>query len=236
MPWLKRQTEAFGLAGKKAFFEFHLGGARRCRWRRKPARAWVTLMWAGFCLTMNRLCGWIRAWQAASHEQLGWPHGWFMSYDKTSDGRMLFGGSKGILVVRPEGFDVSDFSPRLVVSDVYVNGARQKAGQILQGLQVTPEQRSFGVEFAALDFSDLNRIRYAYRLAGFDPDWINRDAGSRLVSYSNLDPGHYVLQVRAPTEVASVVRMNSASRCRSCPHGGSNGGFGVLPLRWGWAC
>lgn len=123
--------------------------------------------------------------------------GWFMSYDKTSDGRMLFGGSKGILVVKPEGFDVSDFAPRLVVSELHVNGAPQKAGQILQGLQVTPEQRTFSVEFAALDFSDPNRIRYAYRLAGFDPDWISRDASSRLVSYSNLDPGHYVLQVKA---------------------------------------
>ena len=123
--------------------------------------------------------------------------GWFMSYDKTSDGRMLFGGSKGILVVKPEGFDVSDFAPRLVVSTLFVNGVAQKAGQVLKGLQVAPEQRSFGVEFAALDFADPNRIRYAYRLTGFDPDWITRDANSRIASYSNLNPGHYVLQVKA---------------------------------------
>ncbi|WP_210546823.1 ligand-binding sensor domain-containing diguanylate cyclase [Rhodoferax sp. PAMC 29310] len=123
--------------------------------------------------------------------------GWFMSYDKTSDGRMLFGGSKGILVVKPEAFDVSDFAPRLVVSELYANGRAQKAGQVLKGLQVPPEQRSFGVEFSALDFSDPNRIRYAYRLEGFDPYWITRDASSRIASYSNLDPGHYVLQVKA---------------------------------------
>ncbi len=123
--------------------------------------------------------------------------GWFMSYDKTSDGRMLFGGSKGILVVKPEAFDVSDFAPRLVVSELYANGMAQKAGQALKGLHVAPEQRSFGVEFSALDFADPNRIRYAYRLVGFDPDWIARDASSRIASYSNLDPGHYVLQVKA---------------------------------------
>ena len=115
--------------------------------------------------------------------------GWFMSYDKTSDGRMLFGGSKGILVVKPEGFDVSDFAPRLVVSALFVNGVAQKAGQALKGLQVAPEQRSFGVEFAALDFADPNRIRYAYRLTGFDPDWITRDASSRVASYSNSGSG-----------------------------------------------
>ncbi len=123
--------------------------------------------------------------------------GWFMSYEKTADGRMLFGGSKGILVVKPEGFDVSDFAPRVVVSTLFVNGVAQKAGQVRKGLQVAPDQRSFGVEFSALDFADPNRIRYAYRLLGFDPDWINRDASSRIASYGNLDPGHYVLKVKA---------------------------------------
>lgn len=144
--------------------------------------------------------------------------GWWLSYDKTSDGRMLFGGSKGILVVKPESFDVSDFAPRLVVSALYINGERHLAGQILKGLQVNPDDRSFGFEYAALDFSDPDRLRYAYRLAGFDPDWINRGADARVASYSNLDPGNYVLHVRAtnrsgvwsPNELAINVQVMPA--------------------------
>lgn len=123
--------------------------------------------------------------------------GWFFSYAKTADGQLLFGGSKGLLVVKPELFDVSDFAPPLLVSALHINGLRQLAGHILDGLQIEPQHRSFSLEFAALDYSDPGRVHYAYQLQGFDPDWINTGAESRVASYSNLDPGDYLLRVRA---------------------------------------
>ena len=123
--------------------------------------------------------------------------GWFGSYTETADGRLLFGGSKGLLVVEPDGFDVSSYAPPLVVSELRVNGEREPAGQILNGLQLKPDSRSFSVEFSALDYGDPGRCRYTYRLAGFDPAWIKSDAEHRDASYSNLNPGHYVLRVRA---------------------------------------
>ncbi|WP_418317948.1 two-component regulator propeller domain-containing protein [Piscinibacter sakaiensis] len=123
--------------------------------------------------------------------------GWFGSYVQTADGRMLFGGSKGVMVVRPESFDVSDYAPPLLITELRINGNRQPAGQLARGLQVTPQQRSFSIEFAALDYSDPARIRYAYRLEGFDPDWINTGPGNRIASYGNLDPGSYLLRIRA---------------------------------------
>jgi len=55
-------------------------------------------------------------------------------------------------------------------------------------------------------------------LHGFDTDWIATGADSRVASYSNLDPGDYVLQVRAtnrsgfwsPHELAIRVRIQPA--------------------------
>lgn len=123
--------------------------------------------------------------------------GWFLSRAKTADGRLLFGGSKGILVVRPERFDVSAYAPPLVISELSINGQRQAASRALEGLQLAPHERSFSLVFAAFDYSDPGRIRYAYQLEGFDPDWINTTADSRAASYGNLDPGSYVLRVRA---------------------------------------
>ena len=53
----------------------------------------------------------------------------------------------------------------------------------------------FSFTFAALDFIDPAKNRYAYRLEGIDPDWIQ--AGTRrYVSYTNLDPGAYTFRVR----------------------------------------
>jgi diguanylate cyclase (GGDEF)-like protein len=123
--------------------------------------------------------------------------GWFHAYAQAADGRLLFGGSRGLLVVRPERFEASSYAPQLVLADLHVNGVRQPVPPMLQALQVAPLQRSFSLEFAALDYSDPARIRYAYRLAGFDPEWIQTGADGRLASYSNLDPGHYRLKLRA---------------------------------------
>ncbi|WP_300319115.1 ligand-binding sensor domain-containing diguanylate cyclase [Accumulibacter sp.] len=141
--------------------------------------------------------------------------GWFLSRTKTTDGRMLFGGSKGILVVRPERYDASTYQPPLLVAELTINGQRESAGGILGGLVLAPEQRSFSLAFTAVDFSDPGRVRYAYQLQGFDPDWIDTRAESRVASYSNLDPGDYLLRVRAtnrsgvwsPHELAIPVRI-----------------------------
>src|SRR4029079_9682482 len=51
-------------------------------------------------------------------------------------------------------------------------------------------------EFAGLDFAAPERNRYAYKLEGFDPDWIEL-GGVHRVTYTNLDPGRYVLRVKA---------------------------------------
>ncbi len=141
--------------------------------------------------------------------------GWFGSYTRMTDGRMLFGGSKGVLVVKPELFNPSDYAPRLVVSELRINGLRQSAGQVMNGLQIDPQQRGFSLEFAALDFSDPGRIRYSHRLEGFDSDWITGSSNNRVASYNNLAPGSYVLRVRAtnrsgvwsPNELAVPVQV-----------------------------
>ncbi|WP_243663882.1 methyl-accepting chemotaxis protein [Rhodothermus marinus] len=50
-------------------------------------------------------------------------------------------------------------------------------------------------EFAALDFTAPSKNRYAYKLESFDLDW-NEVGTQRTATYSNLDPGEYVLLVR----------------------------------------
>jgi signal transduction histidine kinase/CheY-like chemotaxis protein/ligand-binding sensor domain-containing protein len=53
----------------------------------------------------------------------------------------------------------------------------------------------FSFTFAALDYINSAKNQYAYQLEGLDPGWVQ--AGSRrYVSYSNLDPGTYMLRVR----------------------------------------
>ena len=123
--------------------------------------------------------------------------GWFRAYLKTRDGRLLFGGSKGVLVVTPERFEAWAYQPALVTTELRVDGQRLPAGKLPEnGLTLGADNRSFSVEFAALDFSEPERNRYAYQLEGFDPEWISTGADLRVAVYTNLDPGRYRLRVR----------------------------------------
>ncbi|HMA48534.1 MAG TPA: triple tyrosine motif-containing protein, partial [Magnetospirillaceae bacterium] len=61
---------------------------------------------------------------------------------------------------------------------------------------VRPDANSLAVEFSALDFSAPERNRYAYKLEGFDADWVETDSSRRLASYTNLQPGTYKLRLK----------------------------------------
>ena len=51
-------------------------------------------------------------------------------------------------------------------------------------------------QYTALDFTAPERVRFRYRLLGFDPDWVQANAG-RVAEYSKLAPGRYQFHVIA---------------------------------------
>ena len=129
---------------------------------------------------------------------------WFFASTRLPDGALLFGGSRGLLRVRPEAYVPQASNPPLVLSSLRVNGQHlplqtQDAGR---GLELPAGARSLSVEFAALDYADPQRLRYQYRLLGLDNDWTTVDAGARNPSFGPLRPGHYQLQVRASSHPA----------------------------------
>jgi diguanylate cyclase (GGDEF)-like protein len=81
----------------------------------------------------------------------------------------------------------------LVISELRLADERVPPGT---ALTLTPKQRNVSVEFSALDFSSPERLRYRYRLSGFDTDWIDTRADFRVASYGNLPPGDYVLDIQ----------------------------------------
>lgn len=122
---------------------------------------------------------------------------WFFSFVRTRDGRFLFGGSKGLLVVNPESFETSAYAPPVVLSSLRIDNVPRKLGGLATGITLEPGEQGFSAEFAALDFSEPSRLRYAYQLVGVDADWIEGGAELRTASYGNLSPGDYTLRVRA---------------------------------------
>ncbi len=126
---------------------------------------------------------------------------WTGSYGRTRDGLFLYGGTQGMAVVDPTKFHPWTDQPPLVATELKINGIARPLGALEPALRLSPEQRNFSIEFAALDYSAPQKNLYSYRLQGYDKDWIKTDAAHRIASYGNLWPGHYILQVRGSNRV-----------------------------------
>ncbi len=131
------------------------------------------------------------------------------SYYKDADGIMFFGGVQGFTSFRPEAIRDNSFAPPVAITDFQVFNRSVRGGKPLPGvdlqapitearsLTLSYEQSVFSLEFAGLHYADPRRIRYAYKLEGFDRDWTFSDAGKRFATYTNLDPGHYIFRIKA---------------------------------------
>ncbi|PTT90814.1 hypothetical protein DBR42_05115, partial [Pelomonas sp. HMWF004] len=143
--------------------------------------------------------------------------GWFRAYAKLDDGRMLFGGARGLLVIDPERFSPWGYKPPLVLSELRVDG-EERALPADGPLVLAPGERGMSLVFASLDYSQPSRNRYRYRLQGLDTGWIDAGALSRTAAYTNLAPGRYTLHVQgsnrdgawSPNELQIPVEVRAA--------------------------
>ncbi|MCS0584268.1 ATP-binding protein [Massilia pinisoli] len=117
-----------------------------------------------------------------------------------ADGELHFGGISGMTSFQPEDIHDNPFPPAVAITDFLVfNRPRALPAAIerLRDVRLSHRESVFTLEFAALHYADPQANRYAYRLRGFDQDWTETDAAKRFATYTNLDPGDYVFEVRA---------------------------------------
>ena len=118
---------------------------------------------------------------------------------RTAGGRLLFGGTEGYNDFDPRQLQENDQVPPVVLTSITVQNQPLQTGvgvSRVDRLELEHSQNAVSLEFAALDYTDPRRNQYAYRLEGFDPDWIQL-GNRRRVDYTNLSPGDYVFRVKA---------------------------------------
>ncbi len=135
-------------------------------------------------------------------EGLVYPSYYAGAVGHTASGDILFGTSGGFAVVHPQAQALQRwrYQAPLVVSTVRLDRSPVPVAPLLvagsPGLQIPAGTRSVEVEVAALDYSASQRNRYAFRLDGYDRDWVESDASGRLATYANVAPGRYLLHMR----------------------------------------
>ncbi|HED4878011.1 TPA: response regulator [Stenotrophomonas maltophilia] len=115
----------------------------------------------------------------------------------TAAGRMVAGTPAGVVVFDPEQVRPSTRRAPLVIERVEVRRNEQLLDLTHDTpLQIADGDRDLRIVARLLSFADSASNTYRYRLAGYDPDWVEvGPAGERL--FSRLPPGAYRLEVQA---------------------------------------
>lgn len=121
-------------------------------------------------------------------------------------GEFYFGGINGFNSFYPDSIHDNPNIPSVVFTGLKIFNKSVEPGPpgspLTQTIWTAPSTRlNFSeavltFDFAALEYTEPQRNMYAYKLIGFDKHWV--DIGNRReVTYTNLDPGKYILRVRA---------------------------------------
>lgn len=115
------------------------------------------------------------------------------------DGWLYFGGINGFNAFHPDSLRPNPYRPPVVLTAFRVFEKPHPLDTLIaekRSLTLDHTQNFFSFEFAALNFVLPEKNKYAYRMEGFDPGWV--EAGTRrYAAYTNLPAGTYTFRVKA---------------------------------------
>lgn len=117
------------------------------------------------------------------------PAGW-----KARDGKLWFPTIRGVVCIDPQRPKINEEVPPVSIEHVLADGKPL----IASGAVVPPGAGRFEFRFTALSFLAPEKVRFAYRLEGYEEGWNALEGGrERLATYTNLPPGPYTFLVKA---------------------------------------
>lgn len=123
----------------------------------------------------------------------------------TKSGLVYFGFSKGVVSINPNRILSNTYKPYVALTKLEIANIPILVGEDSpltenlddqRTLKLNHTQNFINIEFAALDYIESKRIAYAYKLDGFNKDWIITTK-ERTANYTNLSPGNYVFRVKS---------------------------------------
>lgn len=124
---------------------------------------------------------------------------------KGSDGSLYFGAIQGFVGFDPLRKFAIRVAPPVVITrfNLFNKEIRPSGKNSLLGcsvsyspeIELTNDQSTFSIEFAALSYNASEMNRYAYRLEGYDKEW-NYISSNQRASYANVPYGRYLFRVK----------------------------------------
>jgi signal transduction histidine kinase/ligand-binding sensor domain-containing protein/DNA-binding response OmpR family regulator len=129
---------------------------------------------------------------------------------KTSRGELIFGGPDGFNLFRPGEIHKSPYTPKVFFTGLRLFNKNVEVGEVVNKgvilqkslflsdtLVLKHNQNVFSLEFAGIGYFHPEKIKYQYKLEGFNDEWVSTDASNRQATYTNLNYGTYRFRVKA---------------------------------------
>ncbi|MGA9637818.1 hybrid sensor histidine kinase/response regulator transcription factor [Flavobacterium sp.] len=129
---------------------------------------------------------------------------------KRRNGELIFGGVNGFNAFYPNQIKDNSIKPKTVFTSFSIFNKPINIGEDFDGrvilnqsintieeIELLYSENSFSVEFSALNYTAPRKNSYAYKLEGFNDEWIYTSYKNRLATYTNLAPGTYTLLVKS---------------------------------------
>ena len=136
---------------------------------------------------------------------------------KDNEGIFYFGGINGFNSFHPDSITLNKTHAKVSLNELKVFDKTIKVGHSNKALGISDDNKIilnkdisktdsltlsyehsvFSFKISTLHFLNPNENKFAYKLEGFDKDWIIRNAKKNQFTYTNLDPGIYTLKLKA---------------------------------------
>ncbi|WP_179338500.1 hybrid sensor histidine kinase/response regulator transcription factor [Winogradskyella ludwigii] len=132
------------------------------------------------------------------------------AYALGKSGYMYFGGLNGLTIFDPQKIALNKQAPKVLISSLLINNKSIKIGEKLNNItilkksisetdtvEVSKSQRIISFNLVAEHTSAPAKNKIAYKLDGFNKDWVETDEGKSAITYTNLSAGTYTLKVKS---------------------------------------
>jgi signal transduction histidine kinase/ligand-binding sensor domain-containing protein/DNA-binding response OmpR family regulator len=132
------------------------------------------------------------------------------AYAQGKSGFMYFGGLNGLTIFNPNKIFLNKQPPKVLITSLSVNNKPVEIGEKLNDIVILKKaisetetvtlcksQRIISFNLVAEHTSAPTKNKLAYKLDGFNKDWVEVNKGKSTVTYTNLAAGTYNLKVKS---------------------------------------
>ena len=120
------------------------------------------------------------------------------SASQSKDREIFFGGTKGLNYFFPDSIKENQNKPVVIIQKFSKKDTTLliESSDPKQEFNVKYNENNLSFDFLAFNFRDAEHNLYAYKMEGYDQDWVN-SGSRRFASYTNLHEGTYTFRVKA---------------------------------------